>query len=44
MPKTTENCEGFSPYWCEGLNCDECKCFVPKHEKEEQTEISFDEK
>lgn len=40
--KHTYDCEGFSPYWCDGIDCNECKCFMPKRIKEEQTEINFD--
>lgn len=35
------DCDGFSPYWCDGIDCNECKCFMQKRIKEEQTEINF---
>lgn len=41
---SSENCEGFSPYWCEGIDCEECKCFIQKRPNERQAEIGFDEK
>lgn len=42
MKKSVEECQSFSPYWCEGLDCEDCKCFIPKSKVVEQTEIIFE--
>lgn len=40
-----DDCIGWSPFWCEGLDCDECASYSPDNKTcaEMQTEIDFEQ-
>lgn len=37
------DCQWYSPFWCDGCDCEGCASYIPPEKPKEQLELNFDE-